>query len=124
METAEQQLQQTARDWDEAILTNEAALVSAFMTDDWVIVGADGVTNKTAFLQSIQSGMLTHNRMDSEEMIIKVYGDTAVVISKGTSAGTFDKMEFSFYEWSTSTFIKQDSRWLCVATMLTPAKNG
>lgn len=122
METVEQQLQKVSAAWDEAMLTNDASLIAAFMTDDWVIVGADGITSKANFLQSIRSGMLTHHRMDADEMTIKTYGDTAVVISKGTSAGTFDKMEFSFYEWSASTFIQQEGRWLCITTMLTPAK--
>ena len=124
METAEQHLQKISAEWDQAIISNDASLIAAFMTDDWVIVGADGVTTKAAFLQSVESGILTHHRMDSDEMIIKIYGDTAIVISKGTSAGTFNKMEFSLYEWSTSTFIKQNGSWICVATMLTPVKTG
>lgn len=124
METAEQQLQKTVRDWDEAIVSNDAARIAVFMSDDWVIVGSDGITGKADFLRSVESGILSHNRMDSDEMIIKLYGDTAVVISKGTSAGMYDKAAFSFYEWSASTFIKQDDRWICVATMLTPVKTG
>ncbi|MBO9151641.1 hypothetical protein ACFOTA_05450 [Chitinophaga sp. GCM10012297] len=48
------------------------------------------------------SGELVHMRMDSGMFRIKIYGDSAVITSKGTSAGTWKGMPFSFFEWSTS----------------------
>ena len=121
--TEEQELLNFTRIWDESMENNNANEIAKFMSDDWVIVGSDGVTSKSAFLQSIISGTLTHNRMDSDEMSIKLYGDTGIVISRGTSAGTYNGENFSLYEWSTSVFRKNERSWLCVLTMLTPASN-
>lgn len=115
----EQELQEFTKRWDEAMVTNDADEIAKFMSDDWVIIGSDGITNKSTFLGWISSGSVTHNRMDSDELKIKLYGDTGIVISRGTSAGTYDGNDFSLYEWSTSVLRKNNGTWLCVLTMLT-----
>ena len=122
IKTDEEELITVSKLWDEAMVNNNASEISKFMVDDWVIVGSDGITTKESFLQWITSGTVTHQTMDSDEMSIKVYGNTAIVISRGTSAGTYNGEEFSLYEWSTSVFLKSEGKWLCVSTMLTDAK--
>lgn len=112
------------KQWDEAMVTNNVEAIGEFMAEDWIIIGADGITSKISFLKLIESGDLTHNRMDSDEMTIKMYGDTGIVISIGTSAGNYKDQAFSFYEWSTSVFIYTREKWVCVLTMLTPAKKA
>ncbi len=121
MQTAEQELITFTTLWDEAMLTNDADQIGKFMSDDWVIIGSDGITSKTAFLEWIISGTVTHNRMDADELHVRIYGNTGIIISKGTSAGTYNVESFSLYEWSTNVFLKTDGKWLCLITMLTPA---
>lgn len=122
--TPAEQLLQYVTQWDRAMEQNDADLIGSFMHDSWVIVGSDGITSKAAFLDTIRSGDLTHSRMDADETKVNMFGDMAIVISKGTSAGKYKGQEFSFYEWSTSVFIQVQMKWQCVHTMLTPAGNG
>lgn len=110
--------------WDEAMVRNNAGEIATYMCEDWVLIGSDGITSKASFLQGIESGILTHNRMDADELIVRIYGNTGVIISRGTSAGTYNGQPFSMYEWSTSMFIKNEEGWLCYLTMLTPAINA
>lgn len=92
------------------------------MSDDWVIVGTEGgITSKADFLETVKSGDLIHTKMEFEDLHVKIYGNAGVVISRGTSSGTYKGMPFSFFEWSTSTYIHNGSNWQCVLTMLTPA---
>jgi len=119
---SEVQLAETEKLWDEAIVSNDVIEIAKFMSEDWVITGSDGITTKSSFLELIKSGVLTHNRMDADESDIRVYGQTGIVISRGTSAGTYNGQPFEFYEWSTSVFIWEQGKWLCVSTMVTPAK--
>ena len=123
METEKQELLEFSKRWDEAMVGNDADAIGKFMSDDWKIIGTDGITSKSSFLQFISSGILTHNRMDSDETDITIYGNTGILVSRGTSAGTYNGENFSFYEWSTSVFIKKEEMWRCVLTMLTPANN-
>jgi ketosteroid isomerase-like protein len=111
------------RKWDEAIVTNDVVEIGKYMSADWVIIGTEGgITPKSHFLDFIKSGDLFHNKMDFDDIRVVEYGDAAIVISKGTSSGTYKGEPFSYYEWSTNVFIKKDGHWLCVLTMLTPAE--
>ena len=103
METEKQELLEFSKRWDEAMVSNDADEIAKFMSEDWKIVGSDGITSKSSFLQFISSG---------------------IFVSRGTSAGTYNGENFSFYEWSTSIFIKAEGTWRCVLTMLTPATNS
>ncbi len=119
----DEELRKFGRQWDQSIVANDPDKISLFMSDDWVIVGTDGgITSKSDFLQTVRSGDLVHTEMSFEDLHVKVYGNMGVVVSRGTSSGTYKGKPFSFYEWSTSTYIRTDEGWKCVLTMLTPAK--
>ena len=95
------------------------------MSDDWVIIGTEGgITSKPRFLSFIESGDLFHSSMTFEEHKVEVYDNTGIIVSKGTSSGTYKGEAFSYYEWSTSVFVKREEQWRCVLTMLTPAQTG
>ncbi|RQO75034.1 hypothetical protein DBR43_06575 [Pedobacter sp. KBW06] len=117
----EEELIQFEKQWNKALENNDADEISKFMSPDWIIVGSDGITTKSAFLESVRTGILIHNRMDSDKMTAKIYGNTGIIISRGTSAGTYNGQAFQLYEWSSSTYIKKYRKWQCVSTMVTPA---
>jgi ketosteroid isomerase-like protein len=117
--TQEEELKVLSVNWDKAMVGNNADDIGSYMSDDWVIVGTGGgITSRQSFLDEIISGRLFHTRMDSDEMRVKIYGNSGVVVSKGTSAGTYRGESFSLY-----VFIRENEKWLCVLTMLTPANN-
>jgi len=120
----EKELIDVCHQWDTAMKTNDADKIGEFMSDDWLIIGSGGITEKTSFLALIRSGDLTHSVMDSDEMLIRIYGDTGIAISKGTSAGTFQGESFDLYEWSTSVFVRMGDTFRCVSTTLTPARRS
>ena len=113
---------QFSKQWDEALVRNDPQEIGKFMSDDWVIVGTEGgITPKSSFIHTIQSGDLNHTRMDAGDFRVRIYENTGVLTSRATSSGTYKGQPFSFYEWSTSIFIWQNNAWQCVHTMLTPA---
>jgi hypothetical protein len=121
----EKELLQCEKDWNRAIENNNVDEIEKFLSADWVIVGTEGgITSKDEFLSWITSGDLTHSRMDSDETRVRVYENTGVITSRGTSAGKYKEQYFELYEWSTSTFIYKNGKWICVHTMLTPANKS
>lgn len=121
----EQEIIRVCQNWDRAIQENNVDGMASFMSEDWVIVGTEGgITDRDTFLGWVRSGALVHTLMDFEDLIVRVYNDCAVVVSRGTSSGTWEGKPFSFYEWATSTFINNNGKWKCVLTMLTPAKRN
>jgi uncharacterized protein (TIGR02246 family) len=105
--------------WDRAMITNDADAIGEFMADDWTIIGSDGrVSGKLTFLSHVRSGALTHDTMTSDAIDVRIYGETAVVISRGISAGLFNGHAFREYERVSSVFVSRDRRWRCVLTHL------
>ena len=86
MDRSEQELIAAAHDWDRAMIGNDAKEIGRFMADEWTIIGSDGkVCDKQRFLDLVKSGTLTHDEMDSRDLKVRIYGDTAVLTAWGTS---------------------------------------
>jgi ketosteroid isomerase-like protein len=114
-----QALHAVASAWDRAMVTNDPAAIGEFMADDWVIVGPDGsVGSREHFLALVGSGELTHDVMETHDMEVRCYGDTAVTVARGVSGGQHGGTPFLLIERVSSVFIRRDGRWLCVLTHL------
>jgi ketosteroid isomerase-like protein len=107
--------------WDQAMVANDPEAIEQYMADDWVIIGSDGnVGDKATFLDLVRSGALTHDVMESHDLNVRVYGDAAVVIARGVSGGNYQGQRFHLIERVSCVFVKQESRWRCVLTHLSP----
>jgi ketosteroid isomerase-like protein len=117
---AHAELLQVEADWAKAIMKNDADAAGKFVSDDWIIIDAQGGTiDRATFLSVIKSGALTHDSIKLDEPRVRVYGDTAVVTGKAVSSGKFGKEAFNTSERSTDVFVKRNGKWLCVLTQLT-----
>ena len=104
----------------EAIIKNDPGAIERLVTDDWIIINADGgIIDRERFLGVIKSGALTHEMMESEGIRVRVYGDSAVVSALTRSKGKFMGQEFTTHERSTDVFVRRDGQWQCVLTQLT-----
>ena len=108
-----------ANAWDRAMVSNDAAAIGRYMSDDWTIIGSDGgIIDKATFLGLVSSGTLTHDVMESDDFNVRVYGDTAVITSRGVSGGTYQGRPFREAERVTCVFVRQRGQWTCVVTHL------
>lgn len=122
-EAIEQEILDFAERWAKALVSNDAGEIGSFMSDDWVIVGENGTTNKPDFLSWISSGDLTHETMELVgEARIKIYESTAVLTARVTNNGHYKNQPFSADEWTTDVFRQYENRWLCVLSHVTPTR--
>jgi ketosteroid isomerase-like protein len=56
--------------------------------------------------------------MESHDLKARIYGDTAVVISRGVSGGKYQGKAFREVERVSCVFFRQEGRWKCVHTHL------
>jgi ketosteroid isomerase-like protein len=106
-------------EWDRAMVENDADAIGRYMAEDWTIIGTDGsVGDKPAFLGLVKSGTLSHDVMESDDLNVRIYGDTAVVTARGVSGGKYQRRPFREVERSTCVFVRQDGQWKCVLTHL------
>ena len=110
--------------WERAMVSNDAGAIGQFMTDDWVIVSATGITKKDDFLAVVASGDLTHESFKGNIVSVRAYGDTAVVTGRVTNNGTYKSQRFSADEWTTDVFVKRDGQWRCVHSHITAVKES
>lgn len=117
--TFEEELIRVAGEWDRAMVGNDPDTIGRYMADDWIIVGSDGaMTDKQTFLGLLRSGALSHDVMESEDFIVRVYGETAVMTCRGVSGGTYQGQHFREVERVSSVFVRQGGEWKCVWTHL------
>ena len=116
----EDELAKVAAEFANAIVKNSPEAIRQFVSDDWIIINADGgIIDRQRFLEVIKSGTLTHEMMESDDMRVRVYGDSAVVSAVTRSKGKFMGQEFTTHERSTDVFVRRDGQWRCVLTQLT-----
>jgi ketosteroid isomerase-like protein len=118
-DSAREELIVVTNEWDRAMVENDAEAIGRYMADDWTIIGPDGsIGDKPTFLGLVKSGALSHDVMESDDLSIRIYGDTAVVTARGVSGGKYQGQPFYEIERSTCVFVRQDGQWRCVLTHL------
>jgi ketosteroid isomerase-like protein len=120
----QEELLKLENEFTQAVANNDAAAIDGFLADDWIIIEPDGgIIDKAHFLGVIESGALSHEKMESTDVRVRVYGNTAVVTGLTTSKGKFMGQEFTSCERATDIFVQQNDRWQCVLTQLTRFTN-
>lgn len=127
--TGEQDLRVAIAERDRAMVANDPDRIGRYLADDWRIIGPDGsVSDRYTFLDLIRTGVLTHDVMTSEALDIRLHGEAATTIARGTSGGVMHGHRFLVVERVTCTYVREDGRWRCVLTHLSrldgPGENG
>lgn len=115
------ELARVEEDFNQAMVSNDVARISACIADDWVLVTPEvGVVPRSHILHAIESGELEHDTMTKDMGRVRVYGDVAVVTARARNSGRFKGRPIAADEWVTDVYRKVEGRWLCVLTHLTP----
>jgi ketosteroid isomerase-like protein len=116
----EEELLKLENEFARAVTSNDADALDGLLADDWVIVEPDGsLIDKARFLGVIKSGALSHESMESTDLRVRAYGNTAVVTGLTATKGKFMGQDFQSCERATDIFVKHTDRWQCVFTQLT-----
>lgn len=111
------------KDFAKAVVSNNADAIGKFLADDWVIIDPDGgIIDRARFLDVINSGMLSHNLMESDDVQVRSYGDCAIVTALTRTKAKFAEQEFMTQERATDVFVRRAGRWQCVFSQLTKFK--
>src|SRR5438093_12954709 len=114
---AQAEILELEREFGEAMIQNDADAIGRFLSDDWIIIDPDGgVIDKPRFLAVIKSGALKHEAMDSEDIRVRTYPDSATVTAVTSTKSKYLGREFKTRERATDVFVKKEGRWQCVLT--------
>lgn len=123
----EREIRKTEREWLNCYLTRDAAVMDRIEADEFRIVYPDGrIVTKKQELESLKSASTPQAdvAMDTEDEIVHIYGNTAVVtgnfIQKGRyKAGPRNGQSFRIVNRYTDVYVKRDGDWRVVASQLT-----
>jgi hypothetical protein len=67
----------------DALIRSDVEALDRLTSGEWTIIGADGgLLTKAAFLRAVRSGALTHASMTSDEVRVRLHGETALVTAR------------------------------------------
>ena len=103
--------------WNQAELHNDAHAVDMLLADDFVMTVADGYTlNKAAMLASVRDTSYRPEVLQSENMEVHMYGNTAIVTGSYLEKGKDKGKPFERRGRFTDTWINLAGQWQCVAS--------
>lgn len=115
--------QKIENNFNEAVVSNKVEEIKKWITEDWVLVDSQGgIILQEGFFSVLEQGLLSHSSMTKEILRVKIYGDMALVTSRGQNTGTWQGEPMEADEWVTDVYKKVNEKWLCVLTHLTPVK--
>ena len=115
----EQQLIDIEKKWNEAYRRKDVAVLNRILADDIVIIYGDGTrATKSEDIASIG----VDEQVESSTLVdfqVKLYGDTAVVMSRLTASGQRQGKHFNAQFRYLNIYRKREGRWQCVITQNT-----
>jgi hypothetical protein len=107
--------------FNQAVISNNLEEISKCISTEWVLVDAQGgIIPRERFYYVVEQGMLKHTTMTKEILRVKVYDNIALVTGRGKNTGTWQGEPMQADEWITDVYRKENEKWVCVLTHLTP----
>ena len=104
----------------EATLRRDADFPQRMLADDYVAIGPLGqVTTKKEAISARRSGQLRYDNIDVSDMVVRLYGDTAVVTARADVKGHQLGEDFSGPYRYTRVWVRRSGRWQAVSYQAT-----
>jgi ketosteroid isomerase-like protein len=108
------------RQWMDSYVKRDIAFLERYLAEDYTSTFPDGsVLDKQGEIDSLKSGAIALAEMTPREMNVRVYRDTAVITGQSTIRAKVKDQEISGEYRFTDVWVKQDGRWLAVASHVT-----
>ena len=109
------------RRWTDAERSGDPETLAPLLADDFVLVGPLGfMLDKQQFLGSRRSGDLKHDSFTFDDVQVRVYGDSAVVVGTQTQKSAYQGRDASGRFRVTLITTQQRKRWVLVGVHLSP----
>ena len=111
------------RAWARAITTNDAAALDKLLGDQLIYAHSTGIVDtKKDYIAKIASGRQKYEGVDPQGMIVKLYGNTAVVHAQVHMWGVNQSGKFDDHLMMLHVWLKNGGGWQLVAHQTTKLK--
>ena len=116
----EQEIQLLHQEYGHAQLTNDIVMLERIWADDHTFTNSFGVVQtKAERLADAKSGARKIISFHLDDIQVRLYGDTAVVTSRGTGTMQLHGQELSLQARGIDVYVKKGGRWQVVAAQAT-----
>ncbi len=103
-------------EWRASLVHNDVSTAEHLLADDYLGINANGtLETKADAVASRRAGMLKLTQLNPTNLKIRVYGDTAVVVSRVQVQGTNDNRDISGLYRYTRVYNKRAGQWKIVS---------
>lgn len=120
--STEAQLKKLEREWFDAVVKNDAAVLNRIFADDFTALNSDGTTiTKAEMMKMVSSGTIKLDEIKSEEFKCRPYGTTAIVSGRSTYVRDGKTVGSSGH---TEVWVKRAGIWKAVSWASIPIKTS
>jgi len=117
---AEQEVRAVERQFNDARLHADVAMLDRLLADDWTITHGDSsIDTKAQYLGDLRSGVRKFEWVKEQEVAVRLYGETAVVAGLTESKVLFKGRVTGGLLRVTRVYVKRDGRWRMVVSQAT-----
>lgn len=122
-EQFKKRFQEIEDNFNKAVITDYIKEIKKCITSDWILVGSQGrIIPHERYVSVLEQGLLSHSTMTKEIFRVKIYENISLVTGRGQNTGTWQGQPMEADEWITDVYKKENDKWICVLTHLTPVK--
>jgi ketosteroid isomerase-like protein len=119
------QIEKLGEEWAAAELRGDTASLERLLADDFVAVGPRGfMLTKEQWLSRHESGSLTYESFEWDEVEVRTRKDAAVMIGREAARGRYQDGDFRYEIQdafrATLVFVEEQERWLLFGLHLSP----
>lgn len=115
------EVKQVMEDWNKTYLTGDKKLFDQIVADEWMITFGNGRVKENAKADEMSGVMALDSSyiLRNDEVIVRVYGNTATVSRLITDKGKYAGRDINQVSRSTDVLVKRKGRWQVVSTHMT-----
>ena len=123
--SAEEEIRQIEIEWGNAFLRRDIAALDRFMADQYILTDPLGnVRDKTESLAAIETSEVRFESTESDNVNVRINGDTAVVTGRSTFRGRYKGWSVAGQYQYTDVLVKRRGSWRAVGSHITALGTG
>ena len=118
--SVEDEIRQVEIEWGEAFERRDMATLDRLMADEYIVTDPLGnVRDKAESLSAIQSNEVFFESTNSDNVHVRINGDTAVVTGRSTFRGRYKGWSMAGQYQYTDVLVKRSGSWKAVSSHIT-----
>lgn len=114
------EIKQMETAWGDAFERHDLAALDRFMADEYILTDPLGnVRNKAESLAAIKTSQVHFESTTSDDVNVRIHGDTAVVTGRSTFKGRYKGWPLAGRYQYTDVLVNRGGSWLAVGSHIT-----